>query len=288
MIKKTIIFSLLFVFTYPFFSHAQWLEKKGDGYFKLSAWLLEADQHYTNSGKIDPNATRGTFNLSLYGKYGLSDDWDVVAYIPFFVKTYQNHQVSTVTNETILDGEEHTSFGDMNLGVVYRLFKKSKHAFSAALTLGIPSGDSNGGSDGSYQTGDGEFNQELRFNAGTSFKISKHPFYAKGYLGFNNRTEGFSDELKFGFETGTGLFKNRLLLLLRSDTVKSQKNGSLSAANSDGSIFANNIEFVSVGGEVAWKFTKKIGLSFAYSSAISGKVIYAAPSYSAGVFYLLK
>lgn len=286
--KKTIILSLLFVFTYPFFSHAQWLEKKGNGYFKLSAWSLEADQHYTNSGKIDPNATRGTFNLSLYGKYGLSDAWDVIAYIPFFVKTYQNHHVSSITSETVLEGEEHTSFGDMNLGVVYRLFKKSKHAFSAALTLGIPSGDSNGGSDGSYQTGDGEFNQELRFNAGTSFKVSKHPFYAKGFLGFNNRTEGFSDELKFGFETGTGLFKNRLLLLLRSNIVKSQKNGSLSAANSDGSIFANNVEFISIGGAVAWKFTKKIGLSFAYSSAVSGRVIYAAPSYSAGVFYLLK
>ena len=211
--KKTILLSLLFVFSCQFMSHAQWLEKKGNGYLKLSAWALEANQHYTNSGAIDPNATRGTFSLSLYGKYGLSKNWDVIAYIPFYVKTYQNHQVSLVTNETLAEGEENTSFGDMNIGVEYRLFKKSKHAFSTTLTLGIPSGDSNGGSDGSYQTGDGEFNQELRFNAGTSFKVSKHPFYAKGFLGFNNRTEGFSDELKFGFETGTGLFKNRLLLL---------------------------------------------------------------------------
>jgi len=286
--KKLLIFSLLLTFTCQFFAHAQWLEKKGDGYFKLSAWTLEADRHYTNSGATDPNATRGIFNLNLYGKYGLSDNWDVIAYIPFLVKSYQNHQVSSVTNETILEGEENTGFGDMNLGVEYRLFKKSKHAFSAALTLGIPSGDNEGGSDGSHQTGDGEFNQELRFNAGTSFKIVKHPFYAKGYLGFNNRTEGFSDEIKFGFEAGTAVLKDKLLLLLRSNSVKSQKNGSLNAANSNGSIFANNVEFVSIGGEVSWKFTEKLGLSLVYDSAISGKVIYAAPSYSAGVFYLLK
>ena len=286
--KKLIVLSLLFVFTCQFFTHAQWLEKKGNGYFKLSAWSLEAGQHYTNSGKIDPNATRGIFNLNLYGKYGLSDNWNVIAYIPFYVKSYQNNQVSQITNETLLKGEEFNSFGDMDLGVEYRLFKKSKYAFSTTLTLGIPSGNSKGGSDGSHQTGDGEFNQIIRFNAGASFFLFKHSFYAKSYLGFNNKTENFSDEVRAGIETGTSFFGSKLFLLLRSNMVNSLRNGSLNASNSSGSIFANNVEFISIGGEVAWKFTKKIGFSFAYNSAISGKVIYAAPSYSAGVFYLLK
>ena len=286
--KKTIVLNLFIIFTCPFFTHAQWLEKKGNGYFKLSAWSLEADQHYTNSGKIDPNATRGVFNLNLYAKYGLSENWDMIAYIPFYVKSYQNNQVSQIRNETLLKGEEFNSFGDMDLGVEYRLFKKSKYAFSTTLTLGIPSGDSKGGSDGSYQTGDGEFNQIIRFNAAASFFLFKHSFYAKSYLGFNNKTENFSDEVRAGIETGTSFFGSKLFLLLRSNMVNSLRNGSLNASNSSGSIFANNVEFISIGGEVAWKFTKKIGLSFAYNSAISGKVIYAAPSYSAGVFYLLK
>ena len=69
--KKLLVFKpAINVFTCQFFAHAQWLEKKGDGYFKLSAWTLEADRHYTNTGATDPNATRGTFNLNLYGKYG--------------------------------------------------------------------------------------------------------------------------------------------------------------------------------------------------------------------------
>ena len=271
-----------------FFSHAQWLEKKGDGYFKLSAWALEADQHYTNSGKIDPNATRGIFNLNLYGKYGLSDDWDIIAYIPFYVKSYQNNQVSGVTDETLLKGEEFSSFGDVDLGIEYRLFKKSRFAYSVSLTLGIPSGNSKGGSDGSYQTGDGEFNQLLRFNSGASVTLFKHSFYGKSYIGFNNKTNGFSDEIRGGFEVGTSFIGNKLLLLFRSNMVISLKNGSLNASNSSGSIFANNVEFTSIGGEIAWKFTEKIGLSLGYNSAISGKVIYAAPSYNAGIFYLLK
>ena len=286
--KITIILSLLFVFSFPFFCHAQWLEKKGNGYFKLSAWSLEADQHYTNSGKIDPNATRGIFNLNLYAKYGLSKNWNAIAYIPFYVKSYQNNRVSSITGETLLKGEEFSSFGDMNLGIEYRLFKKSKYAFSTTLVLGIPSGDSKGGSDGSYQTGDGEFNQLIRFNAGTSFSLLKQSFYAKGHLGFNNKTNNFSDEIRAGLEVGTGFFGNKLLLLARSNMVKSLRNGSLNATNSNGSIFANNVEFISIGGEVGWKFTKKIGLSIGYHSAFSGKVIYAAPSYDAGIFFLLK
>ena len=286
--KKLLILSLLFVITCQFSTHAQWLEKKGNGYFKLSAWTLEADRHYTNSGAIDPNATRGTFNLNLYGKYGLSDNWGIIAYIPFYVKTYQNHQVSIVTDEKLSEGEAHSSFGDMDLGVEYRLFKASKHAFSVALSLGVPSGDKEGGSDGSYQTGDGEFNQNIRFNAGTAFAIFKHPFYAKSYLGFNNRTAGFSDEIRFGIEAGTNFFDKKLFFLLRSNTVRSMRNGSLSAANSDGSIFANNVEFVSFGWEASFKLNPSLGVSIGYESAFSGKVIYAAPSYSAGVFFLLK
>ena len=286
--KKTILLSLLFVFSCQFMSHAQWLEKKGNGYFKLGTWSLIADQHYTNTGDIDPNATRGTFNLNIYGKYGISDNWNVIAYIPFYVKSYQNHQVSQVTGEELQKGEEFSSFGDMNLGIEYRLFKKSKHAFSAVLTLGIPSGNSKGGSDGSYQTGDGEFNQEIRLKAGTSFKVSKLSFYAKGSLGFNNRTENFSDEIRAGFELGTSFFQNKLLLLMRSNIVESLRNGSLNAANSNGSIFANNVEFAGLGGEIAWKFKKNLGVSLGYGGGLSGRLIYASPSYSAGLFYLLK
>jgi hypothetical protein len=40
---------------------------KGKGYYKLSAWRLVADQHYTDPGDIDPNSTRRTYYISAYG-----------------------------------------------------------------------------------------------------------------------------------------------------------------------------------------------------------------------------
>ena len=63
------------VLTFSLFSllntNAQWTKGEGNGYYKLSAWYLEADQHYTDTGNIDPNATRGQFNLNLYGEYDM-------------------------------------------------------------------------------------------------------------------------------------------------------------------------------------------------------------------------
>lgn len=92
---------------------------------------------------------------------------------------------------------------------------------------------------------------------GTSYKIGKQRFYAKGSLAFNNRSNGFSDEYLIGFETGTQLFKDKLLLLTRLNTTQSLYNGSLSAANSNGSIFANNIEIVGYSGEINYFLNKK-------------------------------
>ncbi|WP_136467860.1 hypothetical protein [Flagellimonas onchidii] len=263
--------------------YSQWTKESGKGYYKLSAWYLEADEHYTSSGQIDPNATRGQFNINLYGEYGLNDRWDLVGYIPFFSRTYQNDILSRTTNEIIIPGEEVNSIGDIDLGLTYGLLQKENLAISVTLMLGIPSGDDAGGSDGSYQTGDGEFNQLLKVAAGVPFKITNTPLYVKAYVGYNNRTQNFSDELRGGAELGIQLF-NSLWLASKLNIVESLQNGSLSAQNNQGSIFANNVEFTNFEVEAAYYITKKFGLSVNYATALSGRIIYAAPSYSGGIF----
>ena len=40
---------------------AQWTQEKGKGYYKIGLWWLEAEEHYTSTGLVDPNATRGLF-----------------------------------------------------------------------------------------------------------------------------------------------------------------------------------------------------------------------------------
>ncbi len=268
---------------------AQWTKGKGKGYYKLSAWSLVSDEHYTDTGDIDPNATRGFFNLNFYGEYGITDKIDVIAYIPFFSRTYQNEQVSGTTGQILQEGESLNSIGDSDISIRYGILDTGKIALSSTLKFGLPTGDDSGGSDGSFQTGDGEFNQQLQVDLGIPFKIKSASAYGKTYVGFNNRTKDFSDEFHFGAEAGIGFLTSRLWLIGRLNGVRSFDNGDLSAqTNSQGSIFANNVEYTSVSGEVAYYLTKKLGISFTYASTIDGRIIYASPTYSGGVFLDIK
>ena len=281
--KKTILFIGILFLTQ--IAMAQWSKGKGKGYYKLSAWYLNTDQHFTDTGEIDPNVTRTQFNLNFYGEYGISERWDVIAYVPFFARATQNNLFSGTTGNLIQEGEEINALGDIDFGLNYNFFKKGSWSASAKLIFGLPTGEAAGGSDGSYQTGDGEFNQYLSGHLGYATSIHGIPFFAKTYLGFNNRTENFSDEFRFGLESGVNLFGGKAWLITRLDVVESLQNGSLNAQNAaQGSIFANNVEFVGIAAEASYYITEKLGISVGVGGAISGRIIAANPSLTAGIF----
>jgi len=155
------ITTIIILFISIQFSYAQWTKGKGNAYFKVSGWYLEADEHYTNNGEIDPNATRSVFFTNLYGEYGITDRLDGIAFFPALARITQNDQISGTTNSTIQEGEAINSIGDLDVGIRYGIIPKGKYVLSASLMLGIPTGNDNGGSDGSFQTGDGEFKQVM-------------------------------------------------------------------------------------------------------------------------------
>jgi hypothetical protein len=282
--KNSIILVALLLFTSV---QGQWINEKGKGYYKIGSWSLLADEHYTDQGIVDPNATRGLFINSIYAQYGLSTKINLITYIPFLVKNYQFAQVSQTNGKVYEPRQEYNGFGDINLGLEYGLKIAGNWVFSTTLTFGIPSGKSQAGSDGSYQTGDGEFNQLLQFNLGSGYGIGKQNFYLKSYFGLNNRTQGFSDEVHSYFETGTQVLKNKLLLLTRVHWIKPLYNGTLSAESSNGSIFANNVESMILGGEMAFQIGKKWGVSATLTQPLFGKVIFKATTYSGGIFFNL-
>lgn len=262
-----------------------WPQLKAEGYFKLSQWWIIADQHYTDTGLIDPNATNGIFNTSLYAEYGLTDRLTGILYAPFFSRAFNNNQVSGTTGEILTAGDAINSFGDTDIGLKYGLTKPGASvAVSATLILGLPLGKEIGGIDNNLQTGDGEFNQLLRIDVGKSFGKA----YVSGYGGFNKRSNAFSDEVRYGVEGGLHLANKKLWLIGRVFGVSSLKNGDTSPAASSGSIFANNISFTSASLEAAYYLKKHVGVSFNYANAFRGELIFARPSYSAGVFFELK
>ena len=283
-----LVLALLIFVSASSFAGGGWPQPKGHGYFKLSQWWLISNQHYTDVGKIDPNTTNGLFNTSLYAEYGFTNRLTGIAYIPFYSRAFFNNTISGTTGETLIPGESINSFGDTDIGIKYSLTVDKPIAVSATIMLGLPLGIDNGGNAGALQTGDGEFNQLFQVDAGTGFQLGKIAAYANAYVGVNNRTNGFSDEFRYGIEGGGTFANGKITAIARFFGVTSFKNGDLPAERSNStSVFANNSEHFTFSPEVAYNINDKWGVSATAGLALSGRLIFASPSYSFGVFYKL-
>ena len=279
-----IIFASI-IFITSSFAGGPWTQKKGVGYFKLSEWWLKYDKHFTDTGELDPNITSGIYNTSLYAEYGLSDKFTTIIYAPLFSRNIYNNQVSNTTGDILKAGDALNSIGDIDVSFKYGLTAPSaKFPIAATLTLGLPTGTTGHGELGILQTGDGEFNQAIQIDAGSGFQLGKSNAYFSVYAAFNNRTNGFSEEFKYGLEIGTGLLNQKLWVIGRLNGIESFNNGKLENGVTNTSIFADRSEFTSYGFESAYYITRQFGVSASFASAFRGKIIAAAPSYSVGVF----
>ncbi|MEL7119038.1 MAG: hypothetical protein AAFO07_06345 [Bacteroidota bacterium] len=283
--KNTLLSLIILLAPFSLLADDSWPQPKKSGYIKLSQWWLTAREHYTDQRRVDPNVTNGLYFTSVYGEYGLTDKLTGIVYFPFFARNLFNNSVSATTGEIIQEGEAINSIGDIDISFRYNLVKKGSFVLSALVQFGIPTGMVGGGSDGALQTGDGEFNQALLVELGQSFRIGNTNAFAKAYFGVNNRTEGFSDEFRFGVETGATVLNEKVILIARLSGVESFNNGTLPSEATGTSIFANNTEFLIFGPEIGYKLTDQLGVSFGIGEPLSGRLIFANTSFNAGVFY---
>ncbi len=287
MKKVSLLLPLLLLPLIALQAGGPWPQARGKGYFKLSQWWIIADRHFTDAGLTDPNVTNGVFTTSIYGEYGLTDRLTAIAYVPFFSRAYFNNTVSGTTGEVLIPGEAINGLGDTDISLSYGLITGGPVVLSARIMLGLPTGIASGGSQGNLQTGDGEFNQMLQVDAGTSFRLGNASGWASGYIGYNNRTNGFSDELRAGLEAGITFLDQRFYALIRLFTVQSMFNGNREDTSGGQSLFANNAEHFSYSPEIAWNINDTWGVAASFAGAFSGRLIYANPTYSFGLYMRL-
>ena len=161
----------------------------------------------------------------------------------------------------------------------YGLIQNGPVVISTTLTLGLPIGNSSGGRTQLLQTGDGEFNQMITVEASHSFYPKK--LYTTGLLAFNNRTRGFSDEIRYGLEAG--YHPGKWLLVLRLLGVKPLLNDNNEQLPVNG-LFNNRVEYFSITPEINYQLKERLGLSFSAAGAFYGKNILAAPTFSVGAY----
>ena len=234
------------------FGQGAWTQAKNEGFFKLNQSGIVADRIFALDGDIIDNRTTSVFITSFYGEYGLHPRLTAVAYVPFFVRTFINEQESTV-NGGINPGDELNAFGDPQIGLKYAIINKGPILLAADLMFGLPFGENVGGDSEILQSGDGEFNQQIRLIASTSFANGKA--YATLLAGFNNRTTAdfdyssgaiedaaFNDEIHAGGEVGWFATK-KLLLALKLYMVSPIENDD-ALSNMNSSLFGNNVGFL--------------------------------------------
>lgn len=255
-----------------------WAQAKGKGYFKLGQSYLRSDQFYEKGDAVDI-ITTGVYFTSLYGEYGFTDRWTGIGYLPFFSRMTVNEV--EFTSGRFQEGDEYNGIGDSDLGIKYGILIGKPFVLSATLQFGLPIGVTDGGTTGVLQTGDGEFNQLVKVEAG--YAPPKTPFYFNAGLGINNRTSGYSEEFRYNFEAG--YVNGRFLGALKLDGIKSFFNGE--GGGGQNGVFSNNLEFVSITPEVAFRVKGKFGLTANAGIAVYGHRILASPSYSGGIYFKL-
>ena len=278
--RNLIILAFLFV-SFASYAGGGWPQPKGHGFFKLSQSMISANQFFNPSGDIIDITTISVYSTTLYGEYGFSDRVTGVFNVPFFVRSTLN-AVERRQSGNFEPGDEVNAFGDPQLGLKYALIKDKWLALSATVSIGIPLGENAGGETQILQTGDGEFNQMIMIDASHSFYPKA--FYSTVSVGFNNRTNNFSDEFRYGFELGYTGLKNFILALKIAGVESLNNGGEVTAGNG---IFANNTEYLSVTPEINYNLNDKWGISGSAGFAPYAKRILAAPNYSLGVYLQL-
>lgn len=281
MIKRIIVILMLAASWSESMGGGGWPQPKGKGYFKFSQSYILSTRFFDGNGNvIDLTPSYGYFATSLYGEYGFTDRLTGILYLPFFARAVKNelrYNQSGITQP----GASLNSFGDTDVAVKYALIVNKPVVVSATVLLGIPLGDNGANNADALQTGDGEFNQMLRIDASHSFYPKK--FYVSGYAAFNNRTKGFSDEVRFGAEIGLTLKK--FIPIFKLNTVHSLFNGDAGLGVTQGGIFSNNTEFISPSFELNYQVTEKIGVSASIATALAARNILASPNLGVGVYF---
>ncbi len=276
-----LVFVLIFSISVSDITASGWTQKKGSGYFQLSTTIVVADEYFEPGGNKIGITTMGDYTFSLYGEYGLTNDLTLFGSFPFIKRITLNKIEGRQTGFEFFPGDSKTGISDFDIGLRYSIGRLGSTSFTAGVLLGVPIGD-NEQKNGLF-TGDGEFNQQVFIGFGQSFNS---PLYMAGRLGYNNRTDGFSDEVRYNFEIGYRI-TNPLLVIMKARGVETMRNGRDALQSGTAGLFGNNQQYLTYGPEVIYSLTNNIGLNAGAYTATRAENVVSGISYKFGVYYKL-
>lgn len=276
---KGLFFTVLFAMPLFLTAGGGWPQQRGEGFFLLSQRFISGNGYYNNQGFVVGSPKIGAYTTHFYGEYGITGSLTGILHSPFITSLSREEGVDGFGN--VFTADNATGFGDIDLGAKYCILRNPFY-LSAELTLGIPSGNYNGGNTETLHLGDGDFSQMLKIYASRGFKYG---IFATAFGGFNNRTNGFSDEWHYGGELGISQFGFTVIgkLYSRQSLFNEPRKDSQIPG-----IYSDNLEYFSYGFQILYAYKDKYGIMFEQGTAGASRNIIAAKSYSFGLFWKLK
>jgi len=267
----------VFVISISLINGEGWTKKAGSGYYAIDYRFLSSTKYHDSSGDNIEFGGIKDLAFNLYSEYGLTDELTLKLNFPFYkILNREDDECSDCQ-------KDNSGIGDLDIGLRYKLKSFGKTTLATSLLLGIPiNSDDIYGESNKLALGDGEFNQVLGIEVGHS--MYPLPSYISGSIKFNNRNEGYSDQIMLGIEGGYK-FHKKLLVNLRFSYLKSLKNGDKEIFNDIVPVHANNQEFTSIKIGGFYNFYKNFGIASTAVFGLSAKNILSAPVYSIG-FYI--
>jgi len=251
-----------------------WTQKKGTGYYKADFRYLGGNKWYDPNGDKVAIPDFKDITLGVFGSYGINDNLTLM----LNAAAFKSVKLDTNTSALGFDNEV-SGFGDILVGGKYKLAKFGQSFISGKLLINLPIGESS--PDGGLWTGSGDYNQTIGVEYG--YSLWPTPAYFNAGVTYTNRTQGFSDEFRYGIEAGYTFIKE-LSVILRFHGQVSMKNGDPNVKGGFG-VYSNNQQYIAYNAELAYKLSDNFGVKGYYESGGAGKNIISAPVINVGLFF---
>jgi len=273
-----IVITLLLSFTFNNIYAGAWTQKKNSGFYKLGLRYISANNVYDKDGnKIEVPKLTNLF-IALYGEYGINDQFTLIANLSLLESIKVEDQIDN--GSIVSKGGSNSGIADSEIGFRYKFWQGEGSVFSTELIFGLPIGNTDNKL-GLYM-GDDEFNQNVNVLFGQSFYPL--PLYLSTQVGFNNRTGGFSDEIRYAAEIGFSFIPS-VLLAFKINGTQTLENGSETVLGGGYGFHSNDQKYLAFGPELIYSFTKSIGISLGFESATNASNVPSALAYSFGVYF---
>ena len=255
-----------------------WTQKKNSGFYKLGLRYINTTNVYDKDGnKVEVPKLKNLF-LALYGEYGINDQFTLITNLSLLESIKIEDQIDN--GSIVSKGGSNSGIADSEIGLRYRIWQGEGSIISTELILGLPIGDTDNKM--KLYTGDGEFNQIINILFGQSFYPL--PLYLSAQVGFNNRTGGFSDEIRYAAEIGFSFIPS-VLFAFKINGTQSLENGNETVLGGGYGFHSNDQKYLAFGPELSYSITKSFGLTLGIESATNAANVPSALAYSFGVYF---